>query len=615
MAKLYGVVSTSTVWGVVGGLAMAINAFPSHALAAPYVADALPRRFQTTQTPMLQTEPSLFTTGAVLIRRTQEALPPPSEAEETVRLQGLAAVAAQQAASQVAGDVLTEATNRATTIAEDIAAQKAEEAKHTALSELNQFKNTLTATESRLTAVAQSSAAQSAAALAAGTSVQSTQMQALKAQNQALQSQLTGLQTTQQAVANTLQNQVVTSQQATQSQLVSLQNNQEIVANTLQNQMATSQQATQSQLAALQNTQQANTQQLQAQIAMGQQAQQLALAGLQDYTQVQLATIAAETSRTITQLAEQTQQSSAKMRFQTAQQLARIQSQAASNAQLLSMATAEQIGQAVLAYQQQTDQRILTPQQVAAIANQSVQDAAPQVRAIALQSLKDSQDYLRALTRDAVQESDPAMAQALANAARNVITKDDQVVFAIRKAVNEALSQPEILLSSAGPRTELGPDHGLAATNISDTAIDASGLGVSAILSALEPAAGGTRTSRTTAQLPLIKNPYASVTKARQRQDWMDLRQYRVAVHTDNLTLPDMLDSILKQATPYTGPWQVRWKLTPDNQDLLKETFSLDAETTFEEFINYLAQYIMNDRGVKLGFALFDQERLIVVSD
>jgi hypothetical protein len=580
MAKLCGVACVSALWGCLAGLAIADNAF-----AAPALEGGLPQRFHTTPTPTPQAESALFTTGAVLIRRTQEALPPPSAAEATARLEELAAAAAQQAASQVAGNVLTEATNRATTIAEDVAARKAEEAKHTALSELNHLKNTLTATESRLTAVAQSSAAQSAAALAAGTSVQSSQMQALQAQNQALQSQLSGLQVTQQTVASTLQNQVATSQQATQAQL-----------------------------AALQNTQQANTQQLQAQIAMGQQAQQLALAGLQAYTQAQLATITAETSRTIAQLAEQTQQSSSAMRYQTAKQLARIQTQAATNAQLLSIATAERIGQAVLAYQQQTDQRILTPQQVAAIANQSVQDAAPQVRAIALQSLKDSQDYLRTLTRDAVQESDPAMAKALANAARNVITKDDQVIFAIRKAVNEALNQPEPLLSSAGPRTELGPDHALAAT-ISETAVDPSGLGVAAILGALEPAAGGTRTSRTTPQLPLIKNPYASITKARQRQDWMDLRQYRVAVHTDNLTLPAMLDTILKQAAPYTGPWQVRWKLTNENQDLLKETFSLDAETTFEEFINYLAQYIMNDRGVKLGFALFDRERLIVVSD
>ena len=270
--------------------------------------------------------------------------------------------------------------------------------------------------------------------------------------------------------------------------------------------------------------------------------------------------------------------------------------------------------EAMLSELEHYKQTMLTPQQVATIAEQSVQNAAPQVRAIALQSLKDSQDYLRTLTREAVQESDPAMTQALANAARNVITKDDRVVFAIRKAVNEALAQPESLLNSAGPRTELGPDHDLVAS-ISDTAINPSSLGVSAILGALEPAAGGASTSRTTPQLPLIKNPYASVSKARQRQDWMDLRQYRVAVHTDNLTLPEMLDSILKQAKPYTGPWQVRWKLTSDNQDLLKETFSLDAETTFEEFINYLAQYIMNDRGVKLGFALFDRERLIVISD
>ena len=445
MAKVYGVAGVPTFVGVAVGFVMAISALVPNTFATPYVADALPTRFQTAQTPAPQAASALFTNGAVLIRRTQTALPPPEEQAEKQRLEAIAAAVARQEASVVA---------------KDVAERRADEAKQTALTQLEQFKQTLTA-------------------------AQINQLATLQSQNQ--------------------------------------------------------------------------------------------------FAQTRLAAMSQETSRTVAQLISQTQ----------------------FNANLLSN---------TLALQQQANQRILSPEQVATIAQQSVQDAAPQVRAIALQSLKDSQDYLRTLTRDAVQESDPAMAQALANAARNVITKDDRVVFAIRKAVNEALSQPEPLLSSAGPRTELGPDHDLVAS-ISDTAINPSSLGVSAILGALEPAAGGASTSRTTPQLPLIKNPYASVTKARQRQDWMDLRQYRVAVHTDNLTLPEMLDSILKQAKPYTGPWQVRWKLMSDNQDLLKETFSLDAETTFEEFINYLAQYIMNDRGVKLGFALFDRERLIVISD
>ena len=39
--------------------------------------------------------------------------------------------------------------------------------------------------------------------------------------------------------------------------------------------------------------------------------------------------------------------------------------------------------------------------------------------------------------------------------------------------------------------------------------------------------------------------------------------------------------------------------------DILQEKFSLDAETTFEEFVNYLASYMVNERGVKLSFSLF----------
>jgi hypothetical protein len=76
-----------------------------------------------------------------------------------------------------------------------------------------------------------------------------------------------------------------------------------------------------------------------------------------------------------------------------------------------------------------------------------------------------------------------------------------------------------------------------------------------------------------------------------------------------------MLEKIIARAEPFTGPWEVRWKLKPENQDLMTEKFSLDAETTFAEFVSYLAQYLLNDRGVKLSFALFDRERVVLVSD
>jgi len=130
----------------------------------------------------------------------------------------------------------------------------------------------------------------------------------------------------------------------------------------------------------------------------------------------------------------------------------------------------------------------------------------------------------------------------------------------------------------------------------------------------LEPGAGPLRV----ANLPTQPTPEAralSVQRARTRTDLMNLRDYKVVVHEDGQTLPQILDKIITRAEPFTGPWQVRWKLKPDNQDLLTEKFSLDVETTFGEFASYLAQYLLNDRGVKLSFALFDRERVVLVSD
>ena len=56
------------------------------------------------------------------------------------------------------------------------------------------------------------------------------------------------------------------------------------------------------------------------------------------------------------------------------------------------------------------------------------------MRALALQTLAKSQDYIRTVARTAITDkTDPAMKAALTEAARDVVMKDDKIVFAIRK--------------------------------------------------------------------------------------------------------------------------------------------------------------------------------------
>lgn len=197
---------------------------------------------------------------------------------------------------------------------------------------------------------------------------------------------------------------------------------------------------------------------------------------------------------------------------------------------------------------------------------------------------------------------------------RSVVTKDDKVVFAINKAVDERLQQA-VAEHRQAAATRLGPDRKLALREGKlggDLSIgsllepDGTAAASDAALAAISPAAGASTT------LPVSN--VVSLQRAR-RPSAMDIRQYKVVLHEDGKPLGAMFDEIMQRAEPFVGPWQVKWKLSPDNAGLVNEKFSLDTETDFDEFVSYLSQYIMNDRGVKLSFSLFDNERIIVISD
>jgi hypothetical protein len=210
------------------------------------------------------------------------------------------------------------------------------------------------------------------------------------------------------------------------------------------------------------------------------------------------------------------------------------------------------------------------------------------------------------LTRS-LQAEDPSVTTAVSNIARNVFTKDDKVVFAIRKTVDERLEKA--VAEARNPATRLGADR--TTTDISEVNLDPARVGIATLLAPgqIGPAAGNTSASTA---LPVSKG--VSLQRGR-RPSAMDIRQYKVVVHEDNRTLGTLMDDVLARAEPFAGPWQIKWKLSPDNAGLVNEKFSLDAETDFDEFISYLTQYVMNDRGVKLSVSLFDNERIIVISD
>lgn len=387
-------------------------------------------------------------------------------------------------------------------------------------------------------------------------------------------------------------------------------------------QLAANHQLTEMQLAELRKVSQENR-------ALASSETASVAAALRIYADRQLAQAQATTASTLAEMATATNQNIRALDERTSQRMGVMWTAASRQAEKLAEQKANAVAASVAALQQQTAAQKVEPAQIRAIAEQTVAESTPEFRALALQTLKDGQDYIRSVARSAVQDKDPGMTSALAEAARDVITKDDKVVFAIRKAVAEELQDLATGAAGGAPaegaRTTLGPDHSLSETE----QLDPNRLRIAQLL-APEGGLAPDAARPTDAQLAAI-SPAAgqavlggqqswsaqgtSLMRARNRADWMDIRQYKVVVHQDDQTLEELLASVLKHAEPFTGPWQIRWKISEPNRDLMTEKFSLDAEAPFEEFVSYLAQYIVNDRGVKLSVSLFDNERIIVISD
>ena len=96
---------------------------------------------------------------------------------------------------------------------------------------------------------------------------------------------------------------------------------------------------------------------------------------------------------------------------------------------------------------------------------------------------------------------------------------------------------------------------------------------------------------------------------------WIPLKEARVSMDADNLPLRRLIQNAMDKVTPYTGPWEVKWKLSRENESLLDERFSLNADTSFSKFVSYVAGFVMNYRGVQLNFELYDKDRILLISD
>jgi hypothetical protein len=95
----------------------------------------------------------------------------------------------------------------------------------------------------------------------------------------------------------------------------------------------------------------------------------------------------------------------------------------------------------------------------------------------------------------------------------------------------------------------------------------------------------------------------------------IDLSEVRLVLDVDDKPLKDVVADVIRQAAQYTGPWEVKWRLAPDNAELMNERVNLTAESNFEEFFGLLAERVKNLTGVQLFITVFDASRVILLSD
>lgn len=93
------------------------------------------------------------------------------------------------------------------------------------------------------------------------------------------------------------------------------------------------------------------------------------------------------------------------------------------------------------------------------------------------------------------------------------------------------------------------------------------------------------------------------------------LESVRLALDMQNVTIKQAVEQILAGSASKTGPWAVRWQLAEENRYLLDELMNITAETTFDEFLAFMAEKVVNMSGVKLSTKVFNIGRVIVISD
>lgn len=93
------------------------------------------------------------------------------------------------------------------------------------------------------------------------------------------------------------------------------------------------------------------------------------------------------------------------------------------------------------------------------------------------------------------------------------------------------------------------------------------------------------------------------------------LEKIQVVLDVSNVTLRDVMTQIVQQAANYTGPWTVKWRLSPENAGVMTERVNLTAEADFGSFCDLLTERVKNMTGTQLFVTAFAGTRVLLVTD
>ena len=112
--------------------------------------------------------------------------------------------------------------------------------------------------------------------------------------------------------------------------------------------------------------------------------------------------------------------------------------------------------------------------------------------------------------------------------------------------------------------------------------------------------------------------PVQQVEPAAQAADAAPLPPFTdlpVQIAVRDVPLKSVMEQVFGDLAGAIGPWEISWELNGANIGIKEDQWTVRAETTLGEFLDYVSNRVSEVHGVKLNFERFDKNRIFVISD